>query len=1588
MASVVAVVATTIEPAAAAAAPVIAADDLVDANTSSIAVSNNNAAAGDLLIVHIVRDSTDAVTPPTGWTHLRSDNLTFSYQSIHYRVADGTEAASDTWGFTGAAADTVIYSARITGADPTTPIADHSATITTSANDMIAPSVTVTNTDSLLLALYDGDSGNAGYNPPTGMTETADRKRGFVALYAAAETITTAGTTGTRTATPTSPVAHESIGAALVVNPAGVATTSIGVAVDDVAVASRDTPAVIDPTTNDTDTETEPVDEIAFTQPASGAVSDNGDGTLTYTPDPGYTGPDSFDYWAIDSGANLVHYWGLNGTATDSVGTSHGITTGTTTVAGDFDQATSFDETDDHIAVPDFAYGTDYTISFEFKIDDNSGSLFQYLYSHGDINGFDSVNVFVNEAGHGSDPNVLRTVARDSDDTLDNIALQTNIAALVGDGQWHTYTLTASSTGGLVVYIDGVVTGTDATRGTSTTDPSASLILGGRHDLDADRFYGGALDTVQVYDRALSATEVADLDANVNIATVSMSVTAPTPVVFDSTQKGTATLTGGLSSTSATITAVDTTKSFLVFNVRENINTPVDGAVTGRLASPTSVVFERNGTAGTVTIEWSVVSFTSGVTVQRGTTALGAATTNVPIAAVDLTKSFPTSSMRVSGLEFSHDDLVRARLTSSTNLELTLETYQGNNNVVDWQVIQYGDATVQSGLVSFGSGDLSRSATVSAVDTAQSWLVSSYSGAYSVLSNIGERLVSSEVTNATTLTFDRSVSGSTVDLAWYLVEFDDATAVQQGTEPFVLSDTTNDVTITSVDPASSIAVGGHQMTGGRSPYGSDDVPGVAWFTYDLTSSTNLRIQRDSTAATAAAPWTVVSWSADTATVNSSDDDADSAIGDGVCDTGGLNAEGDRECTLRAAIAEANASAALDRIEFDIPVSDSGYNAVDGYWRIRPATALPSINAATSVDGSTQPGSNASSTTAPAPVNSSLKIELSGASLAAADHGLQLEAGSDGSEIRGIAFTGATGTSGHALFIDNSSNNLVVGNHFGASPDGLTQIGNRTGVAVTGTAVGNRIGGTLPADRNLFAHQTYAHVEIAGSAVTGTFVEGNDMGYLSGGAGATSGPTFGIVLWSGTSGNLIGGDTAAAANRIRNSWKAVLVDDNAGPAHAAVIGNHIENQAGSGLDLLNDGHTPNDADDTDIGPNDWLNHPEITDAVESAGTVTVNFDLDVPAGDYRVEVFTSPSGGHPSGYGAGELYENASAITHTGSGLESFQLTYDGASGDIVTLTATSQAAGPVYLATSEFSATAAVAQGDFVVNSTTDRADTAHGDGNCDTGFVNTQGDPECTLRAAIEEANDRAGADTIVFSIPTTEGGHAGGVWTIAPGTPFENLNETTTLDATTQAGYGPTPVVELDGSGAGAGADGLRVNSDNSEIRGLAIGRFLGDGIEVMSGAADTAIAANHIGVDSTGLVDRGNDRGIDLSSGSGPTTVGGPSPSDGNLLSGNARQGITIWDSDANVVTNNLIGTDVTGNSPLPNDDDGIGIGISDDNIIGQAGRGNVLSGNGEDGIEVSGLNARTIIQANTIGLGLDGATPVANGRHGVVLYTAPT
>ena len=95
-------------------------------------------------------------------------------------------------------------------------------------------------------------------------------------------------------------------------------------------------------------------------------------------------------------------------------------------------------------------------------------------------------------------------------------------------------------------------------------------------------------------------------------------------------------------------------------------------------------------------------------------------------------------------------------------------------------------------------------------------------------------------------------------------------------------------------------------------------------------------------------------------------------------------------------------------------------------------------------------------------------------------------------------------------------------------------------------------------------------------------------------------------------------------------------------------------------------------------------------------------------------------------------------------------------------------------------------------------------------------------MRAAIEEANAYPGADWIRFDIP------GAGPHTITPSSALPVIAEQATIDGTTEPDFVATPIVVIDGSGAGV-VDGLAITADNSEVRGLVVINFADHGIQV---------------------------------------------------------------------------------------------------------------------------------------------------------------
>ncbi len=448
----------------------------------------------------------------------------------------------------------------------------------------------------------------------------------------------------------------------------------------------------------------------------------------------------------------------------------------------------------------------------------------------------------------------------------------------------------------------------------------------------------------------------------------------------------------------------------------------------------------------------------------------------------------------------------------------------------------------------------------------------------------------------------------------------------------------------------------------------------------------------------------------TFTVNAADD-AD----DGACDAA--------HCSLREAIAAANAAAGKDLITF---------NAGSGAISIAPSSQLPEITGAVTLDATTQPG-----------YAGSPLVELNGGSAGIAAEGLLLSAGN--SEIRGFVINGfsrngirirntgnnriernfigtnAAGTSASAnasngVLVESSSNNTIggttaavrnvisgntlygvsitgggvgalnriQGNYIGAGAAGASAVANGlAGVRQNGDK--NTIGGTGASTRNVISGNTQDGVALTGTNTTQNVVSGNYIGTAADGATALGNGFHGVSLDNAIGHNTIGGMASGAGNVVaHNGRNGVFVAS--GTGHP-MLGNALHSNGGLGIDLFDQSGmwgvvTPNDAGDGDGGANMRQNFPVLTQVTPAGASVTIGGTINsIPSSTFRVEFFVNAT--CDGSNGEGSLFIGAANVATDAGGNAAFSVTLNAsvAEGTYATATARDGASN-----TSEFSA--------------------------------------------------------------------------------------------------------------------------------------------------------------------------------------------------------------------------------------------------------------------------------------------------------------
>jgi ELWxxDGT repeat protein/parallel beta-helix repeat protein len=157
---------------------------------------------------------------------------------------------------------------------------------------------------------------------------------------------------------------------------------------------------------------------------------------------------------------------------------------------------------------------------------------------------------------------------------------------------------------------------------------------------------------------------------------------------------------------------------------------------------------------------------------------------------------------------------------------------------------------------------------------------------------------------------------------------------------------------------------------------------------------------------------------------------------------------------------------------------------------------------------------------------------------------------------------------------------------------------------------------------------------------------------------------------------------------------------------------------------------------------------------------------------------------------------------------------------------------------------------------------------------------------------------------------------------------------------------------------------------------------GVWVLEGGGHT-IRGNRVGTDASGTLDLGNaTNGLWISNATG-ILLGGTTAGAGNVISGNGQHGVIITGGGGHRLEGNTIGTNAAGTARLANANDGVQFSGSANNTLGgtAAGAGNLVAGNGASAVAVVGNASGSVIQGNRLGLeGLGNGVGVYLGSAG--------
>ena len=746
-------------------------------------------------------------------------------------------------------------------------------------------------------------------------------------------------------------------------------------------------------------------------------------------------------------------------------------------------------------------------------------------------------------------------------------------------------------------------------------------------------------------------------------------------------------------------------------------------------------------------------------------------------------------------------------------------------------------------------------------------------------------------------------------------------------------------------------------------------------------------------------------------VNITSDEPDADLTDTLCDADLMMAG--KQCSLRAAIQNANRQAGFDIITFNIPGG--------GVQTISPASPLPAITDKVNINGTSQPG-----------YVSSPVVELRGDSAGAASNGLVFAQGSGGSKVSGITINRFSS----AGIVFQSNDNTVEKSYIGLLADGVsTDLTGRQQVGVRITSSRNMVGGSRNGTpgNNLITGNQSDQIFISTPQAFENVISGNDVGLIKTGLRDGSGLVTETGIWieNGASRNKIGGTTDDESNLIDDFGVAGvdigsdsndnLVTHNAISAcHLGIvisgasnntIGGAVGNQTQSSRNIIGENvigiYVGDDPDSARSSSNFEMksSRQPANNRVENITAPTVTRTLDNKIQGNLIGLAANLTDfGNQTGIRVGKAER-----TLIGTGDYGFHNFISGNMFYGVWLDKDSIGAivQHNYIGT-DFDATTIRPNKDGVVISGSENQvvrNIISGNNDYGVSVLGDSGDPIPTGNIISDNKIGTKGTGEI--AIPNDESGILlNGRQTTVTGNVVSG-NTRYGIDVRNDQNTIRDNKIGTNTSGTAAlanGEGGIFVVGSTNTISSNVISGNTGAGISVVRDStvsptppASNVIQNNFIGTNAHGSAALPNSiTGIVLADGANNNLIGGTVANTRNVISGNGAVGILIQIGVAagavapyqNKIQGNYIGTNTAGTAGIPNVYEGIFIDGALSTLIGGFGADipgarNIISGNGRDGIRVRATDTR--ISGNYIGAGVDGLTPLGNTAQGIHLST---